>query len=155
MTSEDFIAKVILQAEQDIRKYCGIAYKLIPLRQKTRTDDERIEIAIHVCAAECGITVDAIKSGSRKDKIVNCRKHLAFYLYNYLKLSLKQIGVIMGGRDHTTILNLLNKFEEHMEYEPEFEQTWNTIHNLIKQLTDENKNTEASCTSAIPGRANA
>lgn len=155
MTSEDFIAKVILQAEQDIRKYCGIAYKLIPLRQKTRTDDERIEIAIQVCAAECGITTEAIASTSRKDKIVNCRKHLAFYLYNHLKLSLKQIGKIMGNRDHTTILNLLNKFDQHIEYEAEFKEQWDTIFNLIKQLTDENKNTEASCTSAIPGRANA
>ena len=155
MTSEDFIAKVILQAEQDIRRHCGVAYRLIPLRQKTKSDDERIAIAFQVCAAECAITIDSIKSRSRKDKIVNCRKHLAYYLYNYLKLSQPQIGKLMGNRDHTTIINLLQKFQQHIETEPEFAQQWNNIYNLIKNITHETEITETSCIAAIPQRANA
>lgn len=52
-----------------------------------------------------GITVDDIMSDRRNAPIVHAR-HLAMYLSRYFTmLSTTQIGRLIGGRDHTTVIH--------------------------------------------------
>jgi chromosomal replication initiator protein len=51
------------------------------------------------------ITTDMIKSTSRKRKVVQARQITMYFGKKLTKLSLKNIGEFMGGRDHSTVIH--------------------------------------------------
>ena len=57
-----------------------------------------------------GITVGELKGFSRKAKYVVPRQHASYLLRTRLNRSYSQIGAIMGGRDHTTIVYSVQKY---------------------------------------------
>ena len=67
---------------------------------------------IDVACFTFGIKKDDILGKSRKREVVRIR----FILYNYIKkntkLSLSRIAVIFSKKDHTTIMNGINKHKE-------------------------------------------
>ena len=86
------------------------------------------DIIIEETAKYHNLTSDELK-GSRRTKNVTLPRHIAMYLIKkFTNLSLKDIGDIFGGRDHTTVLSSLNKVETMMEEDPNFS-------NLIKEIT--------------------
>jgi hypothetical protein len=56
-----------------------------------------------------GVTVARMKSPERSNEVVRARFLAIFILRHVCVLTLPQIGVIIGGRDHTTVLNSLNQ----------------------------------------------
>lgn len=51
-----------------------------------------------------GINVSALKSIRRDDKLVFARQFVTYWAIRTTELSSSQIGRLLGGRDHTTIL---------------------------------------------------
>ena len=68
------------------------------------------------------ISVDEIKS-ERRTRTTALAREISMYLIRKLtNLSLKDIGGIYGGRDHSTVLTSIRKIEEDMKGSPEFSQ---------------------------------
>jgi chromosomal replication initiator protein len=62
-------------------------------------------------AEHYGVTVDQIK-GSRRTKHLALARQVAMYLIRQtLGLSLKEIGLSFGGKDHTTVIHAIEKVE--------------------------------------------
>lgn len=74
----------------------------------------RADAIVFEIAADYDLTVDVLKGPSRKTKHVQARAHAARLLRRLhfddgKPLGLKEIGRLLGGRDHSTILHLLRK----------------------------------------------
>lgn len=69
--------------------------------------DERAQRLLQEAAEDWKIPMDALIGPRRTRKLVEARRSVAFELRN-LGMPLKTIGYWLGGRDHSTIIHLLN-----------------------------------------------
>jgi chromosomal replication initiator protein len=66
-------------------------------------------------ARHYGVSVDEIRGKSRQKEIVAPR-HLAMYLLREdARLSYPQIGILLGGRDHSSVLHACDKIGSQIE----------------------------------------
>jgi chromosomal replication initiator protein len=73
---------------------------------------------VDVVAEHYELTSQEIFSKNRTAKIAYPR-HIAIYLCKkYLDMSLTEIGKSFGGRDHTTIINSINRIEKEIKSDP-------------------------------------
>lgn len=90
-------------------KVCSLQKKRFRLN-KTRPEQpinsvEIMDVAKTVCA-KFNVPFDKLISKSRKRELVTPRKIAAFLAYQPVnKFSLKTIGSVLGGRDHTTMIH--------------------------------------------------
>lgn len=61
-----------------------------------------------------GMTVKQLKSKSREMAFVKARQEAAYRMNSELGYSLKQIGNLLGKRDHTTILHAINRHKKNL-----------------------------------------
>jgi chromosomal replication initiation ATPase DnaA len=59
------------------------------------------EIIVHVT----GVSLQDIKSGVRKRSFVIARQLLCYYSRKVTSSGLKEVGIFLGNRDHTTVLH--------------------------------------------------
>jgi chromosomal replication initiation ATPase DnaA len=60
------------------------------------------------------VTPEAIHSKSRKMEFVFARHMVVYVLCYYSSYTLKAIGLLYGGRDHTTVLHSRNTIENYL-----------------------------------------
>jgi len=60
------------------------------------------------------MTIKQMKGQSRELPYVKARQEAAYRLNTELKYSLKQIGNLLGRRDHTTILHAINRHKKNL-----------------------------------------
>jgi chromosomal replication initiator protein len=77
------------------------------------------------------IRVLDLKSSSRAKPIVVPRQIAMYLIKKFLDKSLVDIGAAFGGRDHTTVINSLEKVESTQVKDPEFK---NNIDDLITKI---------------------
>nr|WP_280110020.1 helix-turn-helix domain-containing protein [Beijerinckia indica] len=65
------------------------------------------------------VTIDDLKSSSRKARIVEPRQITCYLARMLTPLSLPQIGQAMGRRDHTTILHAVRTIEQRTQDDPQ------------------------------------
>lgn len=63
-------------------------------------------------AEKHNMPVAAFRSASRTMPFVNLRHEACYRLSTELGFSLKQIGRLMGNRDHTTVMNAINRHKK-------------------------------------------
>ena len=80
-----------------------------------------------------GIPVVDITSSKRGQDIMLARQIAVYLVRRLTKLSLPEIGVKFGGRDHTTVMHSLNKIEDLMKSSPE---TKANVDSLIKNIRE-------------------
>lgn len=61
---------------------------------------------------------EVLRSPKRTKEVVRPRQITAYLLRNLSQISLQQIGELLGGRDHSTILHSLGKIEEELTRDP-------------------------------------
>ncbi len=83
---------------------------LVPQRS-ARTAEEIIEAV----AGHYGVDVPSLKGRSRNAEIVLPRQIAMFLLREEIGASLPQIGEVLGGRDHTTVIHGYEKVSDLME----------------------------------------
>ncbi|MCR5586360.1 MAG: chromosomal replication initiator protein DnaA [Lachnospiraceae bacterium] len=89
------------------------------------------QLIIEVVAEHFNITVDQMASKNRSSSVVRPRQ-IAMYLCNQMTdSSLKSIGILLGGRDHTTIIHGANKIEEEVKAD---ENTKNLVETIKKKI---------------------
>lgn len=89
------------------------------------------EQIINCVCERMGITEKGIKGSSRRFKTVLAR-HIAMYLISIKEInSLKEIGEIFGGRDHSTVIYALRRVENEIAYDDRFKALLQELYLLV------------------------
>ena len=80
-------------------------------------------------AAERGVTVDELLGQNRSSKIAEPRQLAMYLLREFNEISLPQIGEILGGRDHTTVMHGINKVRENEKLKKLADNMWQNFLN--------------------------
>lgn len=114
--------KVTLETAKDSLK------DIINKDSNIKITPERI---VSVVCEHLGISENDIKSKKRSQDIATARQVIMYLLRKYTLLSLKSVGDIVGGRDHTTVMNGCKRVEENINKDESFKINIDTI---IKKL---------------------
>lgn len=69
-----------------------------------------------------------IDKRTRAQEIVNVRHFVSWFLVKQMGMTLKAVGIeVLGGRDHTTVINSIKKFSNLYETEELFKENSNLI----------------------------
>lgn len=86
---------------------------------------------ISVCAKFFDIKTGDLCGANRSKNLVTARHITAFLLLSELKLPLEDVGHLLGGRDHTSIIHARNKVAHDLSTNPQSQQL---IHRLKTQI---------------------
>ena len=77
-------------------------------------------------------TKEDIKSSSRKRSLVICRQVYCAIFKNFKPhATLKEIGLFLGGRDHSTVINSLNNHNNDLKYTRGYQEEFNQIKSFL------------------------
>ncbi len=96
------------------------------LPQKRNISPSRV---IEAVAASEGIGVADLIGQNRSAKIAIPRQLAMYILREFGEISLPQIGELLGGRDHTTVLYAAKKVDEDEKLKKRAEAIWHTLLN--------------------------
>ncbi|HET9946967.1 MAG TPA: chromosomal replication initiator protein DnaA [Patescibacteria group bacterium] len=126
-------AKFIAEREQDVRSLEGALLRVVTLSGEKGIDEDMAKKALglsaekrqdHILHAEdvvdtvCdfyNIKQTQLKGPKRDASLVKARQVAMYLLKNELNLTLVEIGNVLGGRDHTTIMYGVEKIEKLVE----------------------------------------
>ena len=83
---------------------------------------------ISVCAKYFNIKTSDLCGNSRKKDLVNARHITAYLLLTEIKIPLEEVGQLLGGRDHTSIMHARDKVTSDFSTNPQ-------LRTLINQIT--------------------
>ena len=87
------------------------------------------EIILQVISGELKVSIDDLKSSSRRREISTARQIGMYLMRQHTDLSLPRIGEEFGGKDHTTVMYSCDKIAKKIEQDRELRET-------ISQLSD-------------------
>jgi chromosomal replication initiator protein len=79
-----------------------------------------------------GISVDQVKSKTRKREIVQARQISMYFAKDLTKSSLKTIGMHFGGRDHSTVIHACQTVNDLIETDKKFKSDVEELTKRIK-----------------------
>lgn len=68
------------------------------------------------------VTVEELQSASRHRRVAHPRQMAMYLLREETEFSLPQIGALLGGRDHTTVLYGYERIREQLEYDNQLQR---------------------------------
>lgn len=86
---------------------------------------------LHVVSEHTGISIQDICSKKRSQDIATARQIVMYLCRKLTVMSLQSVGNIVGGRDHTTVINGEKRVELKRNEDPSFN---NSIETIIKKL---------------------
>ena len=107
--------------------------KILAAHDETRnlTIDELQKIV----ADHFKVRVIDLKAKSRTQPLVMARQLSMFFMKKYMDKSLVEIGRAHGGRDHTTVINALDRVENQLSENPDIKKDFNEIETVIHNIT--------------------
>lgn len=93
------------------------------------------DLIIKTVSEHMGVSEDDIRSKKRSQEIATARQIVMYLCREYTVLALKSIGNAVGGKDHATVLNGVNRVETKIKEDPSFKATIDT---LIKKINPTN-----------------
>ncbi len=130
----DVIEYVAYNVDTNVREIEGILVSLIAHASLNRRDidlelakqvlkhiviDSDTEIGMDMImkssAKYFGITLEELKSKSRKKEVVNARQMAMYLAKEHTQHSLKAIGYHFGGRDHATVIHAIRTVQNSMK----------------------------------------
>ena len=96
---------------------------------KERIDPEYV---LALIAAHLGVTVEDIKRHCKEAWIIDQRHAACAYLKFRHKMGLKKIGELIGGRDHSTITNSIQKHNLWMKNNKPYRDLYNGLEAHMK-----------------------
>lgn len=82
---------------------------------------------ISVCAKHFDIKTSDLCGNSRKKELVTARHLTAYLLLNEIRLPLAEVGRLLGGRDHTSIMHARDKVAAELSTNPQLRTLINRI----------------------------
>lgn len=100
---------------------------LVKFKKNTKDTKDSYENVLSTVAEFYNITINDILSSTRKQIFVIPRQIVMYILKTKYKLPYKQIGNILSGRDHSTILSGVTKIENDLKMDKELKLAIDTI----------------------------
>ena len=101
----------------------------------TVTNNE-LEVILDEVCREYSVTVEEIKSKSRIRKINDSRQVAMHLLYKYTTMSLKEVGIELGRRDHTTVMHGLRSVQSN-SWDQTYKAKMDKVEKVIQQYYGE------------------
>ncbi len=101
---------------------------MVPVRRSLQP-----EAIIHAVAHYYHITVEELRSKGRRRTIARPRQIAMYLLREETRLSLPQIGKLLGGRDHTTVMHGYEKVVKSLAEDPRLERELTEIRELAER----------------------
>jgi len=92
------------------------------------------EKIIEIIAEFFNLTKEDILNEKRTKNVALARQIVMYFLRHYLNLPLKQIGKILGGKDHSTVIHGIEKVEELIEKDEIFKENIVEIERKLKWI---------------------
>lgn len=92
-----------------------------------------VEQIQEIVAKHYSLSLDDLTGKSRKRYIVIARKLSMYLMKQYSDLSLKNIGLAFGGRDHTTVMHACRSIEDMLNEKPQFKQVVEQIQEKLRR----------------------
>lgn len=86
---------------------------------------------LSVCAKHFNIKTGDLCGSSRKKELVIARHITAYLLLTEVKIPLKEVGDLLGGRDHTSIMHARDKVTADLDTSPQLKEVINQIKNSL------------------------
>jgi chromosomal replication initiator protein len=100
-----------------------------PIPEKQEIGIHEMGFVAHVVSKHFNIPLTTLRAAGRNKDIAFARHILFYCLKTYTKNSLKEIGVFLGGRDHSTVIHAFNKIEKERICDA-------SLHGLLHTLED-------------------
>lgn len=89
------------------------------------------------------VTTEQLRHKRRERNIVEARHVLSWVLVKKMGMTLSEVGkTFLGGRDHTTIINSLQRFSNLYDTEPDFRDKVATLVHKIYICNENNTSSE-------------
>lgn len=97
---------------QDFIEYLSIKYKF-DIKQELEVYEREIhQDVFQLCSEFIGIPLQVLGQKSRKNEFKVPRFVCMWYVWNFRRIGLKNIGMAFGNRDHSTIINARDKVDD-------------------------------------------
>lgn len=113
--------------------------KLMALYTNDQTKERNELVVINVIEQSLGLQKGELQGKSRRRYIQTGRYMAAYFMRMWLKNSYMEIGRILGNRDHSTIMNALDKFNELIAVDDDFIDQYRTIEAALRHKFDQQK----------------
>jgi chromosomal replication initiator protein len=145
--SDEILESIATRVQSNIRELEGALNRLIAFADLSGSSltPSLVEIAladllpqkrnipankiVEAVADHEGISMDEMLGQNRSAKIAIPRQLAMYLLREYNQISLPQIGEMLGGRDHTTIMYGIKKVEEDEKLKKRADGIWHTLLN--------------------------
>ncbi|WP_224825623.1 helix-turn-helix domain-containing protein [Cognatishimia sp. MH4019] len=95
-----------------------------------------LKIILRVISDYRGVSEGEIKGAGRQPHLVWPRFEFCALARTLTEASLPQIGMAIGGRDHTTIMNALKRVTKNLENSPVYVQDFATLREIAENAID-------------------
>jgi len=95
--------------------------------QEMEADGSFERLVLSTVAKWYGVSINDIKGKSRRREHVVPRHTVCSLLKSYAGCTLKQIGVMIGNRDHATVINSLQVHDNLLFTEPSYKRLYDLI----------------------------
>lgn len=148
---EDIIDFIARNATDNVRDLEGIINSLLahsiafnrPIDQDLTARVMRMIVKIEQRVITCenvlqlvtntfGIDMKSINSKSRKREIVLARQAAMHLCKEYTTQSISRIGMIVGGRDHATVLHAIKNVQALLQTDKEFKSKYEAVEDQLK-----------------------
>jgi len=104
---------------------------------RNTTKELTFEHILNMVSTHLNIPLDKIQGKSRKRSYVEARQLTMYLTKNLTNHSLKSIGQIFGGKDHSTVIYSCKSVVDMMQIDSDFKNTVETIEKNIKMSINE------------------
>lgn len=104
------------------------------VEEKVIIPEDKINKVLEMCAYTDGVSVELMLMKCRKREIVKPRQRAMYFLKKYSKMSSRQIGSLIGKKDHATVINACKKVENYLVTEKEYRLKMELIEQYILKL---------------------
>ncbi len=93
-----------------------------------------LENIVEACCHKWEVTHEELYSSSRKAKIVTARQTAMYLAQKLLKMSASRIGLLIGGRNHATVLHAIKQTTDRISLEKPFAKEVEAVERELKKL---------------------
>jgi chromosomal replication initiator protein len=97
-----------------------------------RRPSVRPDAVLRVVSRYYGVSLDDLRGKARDRKIVGPRQLAMYLLREDVRLSLPEIGALLGGRDHSTVLHGYEKIRQEVEAEGSVRAELRALRELLR-----------------------
>jgi chromosomal replication initiator protein len=90
-------------------------------------NEEAIEEIFNKIKDKFPVTMEEVRSSSRKRHIATPRTVMMWITYYILDHSVVQVGSFFGGRNHSSVLTVINNLEDWYDTEPKFREFFDDL----------------------------